>query len=731
MKGKLLLLGALAVGVLNAQAQLTGVGDSFDDGVLAETWKSNPKFELFENKNKLQINIKDANANDHFEWKLTNVDVSSNPVLTFKIKTSTKVKVFVELVDAAGKTTTEAFVEDIGDLRTKDVSIDFSKHLGTAGKIVDLKKITKFNFKFKGEEEPLLGIVYFDDIKIGTGGPNNGDTNPFPLSNDIRLNQVGFYTNGQKIAIVKEIGTATEFKLAHLPDYKVVYTGKLSKPANWEYSEENVSVADFSEFKQKGEYVILVDGKGRSFNFKIDQNIFNDVAKASAKLFYFQRTAMPLEAKYAGIWARPAGHPDIHVMVHKSAASTGRPEGSFISSSKGWYDAGDYGKYIVNSGISTFTMLALYEDFPKVYDTLKLDIPEKGNKIPDLLDECLWNVRWMLTMQDPADGGVYHKLTAHNFEGMTLPHEHTAQRLVVGKGTAAALDFAAVMAQSARIFKKFTKELPGLADTCLKAAEKAYEWAQKNPNVEFKNPADVVTGEYGDGVLGDEHIWAANELFVTTKNDKYTVGKPLATSYGIPNWSMVNTLGLYSLNNNKKLAATKYDTNFVKGQILKLADELTKEASIKSAYRVPMGTYFDFVWGSNSVCANEGILLVHAYKMTGKKEYLNAAISALDYLLGRNATNYSFVTGYGSKQVMFPHHRPSAGDKNVDPVPGMLAGGPQNTNNPESGCAYPAELPATKFKDNVCSYSTNEIAINWNAPLVYLAGAIEALMKNK
>lgn len=721
---KLIALTILIPTIVISQNQLTGISDSFDDGVLAETWKSNEKFELFENKNKLQINLKNAKEQDSFYWDLGNagIDLSSNPKFVTKIKTGTPVTMFIELLDGQNNITKKYRITHSGDLKTKDDSLMFTPEK------VNFKNITKLKFSFQSDDEETIGIVYLDDIKLGTGGPKNGDSNPFPLSYDIRLNQLGFYPDGPKIAIVKNPSN-TKFDIAQLPDYKIVYTGTLSGVAEWEHSEEKVSVADFTEFTKEGNYVVLVADKGRSFNFSIKKQVHHEMAKSAIKFYYFQRSGMPLEEKYAGIYARPTGHPDDHVMVHSSATCSDRPTGTFINSSKGWYDAGDYGKYIVNSGISTNTILSLYEQFPQVYDTLNLNIPESGNKLPDLLDECLWNIRWMLTMQDPAEGAVYHKLTAHNFEGMTLPHEHTAQRLVVGKGTAAALDFAAVMAQSARIFKKFPKELPGFADTCIKAAEKAWAWAVKNPNTAFTNPSDVVTGEYGDGILTDEFQWAANELFITTKKDIYTTGYALANEYSLPGWSNVGTLGLYSLYNNRKDIASKYDTTVIKAKILKLAEPIVKESNVRSAYRVPMGTYGDFYWGSNSACANECIALLNAYKITKNKDYLKAAISGLDYLLGRNATMYSFVTGYGTKPAMFPHHRPSAGDKNVDPVPGMLVGGPQNTNNPEAGCAYPAELPATKYKDNVCSYSTNEVAINWNAPLVFAAGAIEAYMK--
>jgi hypothetical protein len=174
---------------------------------------------------------------------------------------------------------------------------------------------------------------------------------------------------------------------------------------------------------------------------------------AALKAFYYQRTAQPIEARYAGQWNRPAGHMDDHVMVHASAVSPGRPEGTIISSPGGWYDAGDYNKYIVNSAYSIAIMLMSYEQNREYFDQLAVNIPESGNRTADLLDEIMFNMKWLLTMQDPNDGGVYHKLTTPNFEGFVMPTDCHQPRYVVAKSVTATLDFAAVMAQMARLLK--------------------------------------------------------------------------------------------------------------------------------------------------------------------------------------------------------------------------------------------------------------------------------------
>ena len=462
----------------------------------------------------------------------------------------------------------------------------------------------------------------------------------------------------------------------------------------------------------------------------------HDVAKAAIKGFYYQRVSTPLPAIYAGPWARPAGHPDTQVAVHASAATARRPAGTVLVCPGGWYDAGDYNKYIVNSGITMGTLLAAYEDFPTFFDTLTLNIPESGDRVPDLLDEARWNLRWMLTMQDPGDGGVYHKLTNAKFDGMVMPDQARATRYVVQKSTAATLDFAAVMAQASRVFGKYPRELPGLSDSCLSAAGRAWEWAVRNPKVFYDQTAlnnefepDVVTGAYGDGDVGDEWTWAAAELYVTTRQDAYFRAASFPDGkLPLPSWAQVRLLGYYSLVRFEK-ELTPVATQVVdslKKRLVNFADELISSAADR-AYATVMGAAGDYVWGSSAVAANQGIALLQAYRLTGREKYIRYALANLDYLLGRNATGYSFVTGHGDKTPRHPHHRPSAADGIPEPVPGLLAGGPNaNAARQDYVTTYSSAFADEVYTDDARSYASNEIAINWNAPLVYLAAALEA-----
>ncbi|MES2276203.1 MAG: glycoside hydrolase family 9 protein [Bacteroidota bacterium] len=551
----------------------------------------------------------------------------------------------------------------------------------------------------------------------------------------IRLNQVGYYPYGPKIAIVIQSG-ASKFSL--LEKNKVVFSGSLTTSVNPALNGKKTLIADFTVFTKPGSYVISVDGLVSS-SFVISPDAFKNLASAAVKAYYYQRASTALPEQFAGKWHRAGGHPDNQVLVHASAATAKRPTGTVISSPGGWYDAGDYNKYIVNNGVTVGTLLSLCEDFPAYIKTVKLNIPESQNKVPDILDEILYDVRWMLTMQDPDDGGVYNKLTNASFDGFVMPWVTKAPRYVVQKGTAATLDFAAMMAQTSRILKAYPKDFPGLADSCLAAAVKAWEWAAVNPNIAYDQDKmntqyspKISTGGYGDHNFKDEFMWAGCELYNTTGQSKYDQSAAFLTdkSMPLPSWGNVKLLGYYSLIRNRKklIGQTASITDTLKNRVVAIADGLINGADDR-AYRTVFGkSTRDFGWGSNSNAGNQGIALIQAYLITKDSKYLNYALSNLDYLLGRNGSGYSYVTGYGYKTPMHPHHRLSSADGVANPVPGLLVGGP----NPgqQDGVKLPSTVPDEAYVDDEQSYATNEIAINWNAPLAYLANALEALKRD-
>jgi endoglucanase len=558
------------------------------------------------------------------------------------------------------------------------------------------------------------------------------------VTDRIRLNQVGYYPSAPKTAVVTGDVEATRFYVTSTNLRDTFYAGVLSESRPSAYSTTTTRLADFSSLRRKGSFVVLIPGLGHSYVFQIGDNVYQETALATLKGFYFQRVSMPLEERYAGKWHRSAGHPDNVVYVHPSAATEKRPAGTIISSPYGWYDAGDYNKYIVNSGITMGTLLSAFEDFPDYYKSFSVAIPESKDAVPDILNEVLYNLRWMLTMQDPNDGGVYHKCTNAVFDGMVMPGITKERRYVVQKSTAATLDFAAVMAQAARVFRQYEKVLPKLADSCLHASAGAWQWARRHPallydqnemNRQFK--PEVTTGGYGDRNVSDEWLWAAAELFATTRQESYMtfIKERMTDRSFLPSWGNVGMLGYFSLMRLEATLPFAAKPAFIamKDSVLQMAAIFLEKAK-KNAFGTVMGqSARDFNWGGNSVAANQGILLVYAYRLTKEKKYLDGALSNIDYILGRNATGYSFITGIGSKSPMHPHHRPSEADGITEPVPGLLVGGPNI--GMQDKCAYPNKEVETAYVDHVCSFASNEIAINWQAPVVYLANAMEALKK--
>ena len=532
-------------------------------------------------------------------------------------------------------------------------------------------------------------------------------------------NQVGFMTNGLKqIAVVDAAGKDVVFKDA---DGKETLTVTAPEASMWKPANEEASLVDFSELKTPGTYQAYVGDEKVGHPIVIADNALEDVTKASIKFFYFQRSSTALEEEYAGKYARAMGTPDTAVMYHES---TGKEDlTATFNGAKGWYDAGDYGKYIVNSGISTYTLLQLYQHNKAYFDTLNLNIPESKNDVPDLLDEIRWNIEWMLTMQDD-DGGVFHKLTTKQFAGMVLPEKSTKQRYAIGKSVTATWDFVGVTALAADIYKKFD---PEFAEKCAKAAADARWWARQNPYAFFTQPSDVGTGSYTDGNAVDEQIWGAAELYrISPKPEfledlhQYKISKPRRKLQG---WQTVYALAAFTIATNPQVF-DEADVDSAKILIFTLADSYIDQ--VNNGYGLAIAND-DFYWGSNSVVANKGMVLLHAYILTKEQKYLDAAQGIADYLLGRNPLDMSFLTGWGVKQPMDPHHRPSKGDTVVAPVPGMLVGGPNSSADDCAKKYIDKDAPAKSYYDANCSYATNEVAINWNAPFAYLLGSLQAI----
>jgi len=545
----------------------------------------------------------------------------------------------------------------------------------------------------------------------------------------IRLNQVGYFPNEEKVVVIEGINPAGKIQVKNLQG-KTVLKPRNIRQAQSPWGDKTRYVVDISDLKKEGDYEVCV--AGAKAPLRIARHALHDISVASLKLFYLIRSGVPIESQYAGPYARPLGHADTQVLVHPSAASESHPEGTVISSPLGWYDAGDYNKYVVNSAFSIGLMLGVYEENKAYFDRLQTNIPESKNQTADFLDEMMFNMLWLLTMQDPDDGGVYHKLTTPNFEGFVMPKDCHQPRYVVAKSVTATLDFAAVMAQMARLMKG-NADYPDFSAKAAEAAERAYLWALVHPDAFYRQgdmnkqfqPA-VNTGEYGDGNATDERFWAATELYKLTGKTVYKQDalRLMPSDFLVPSWGNVSGLGMLSwLSAGDAVQADK-----VRQALQACCDAYVKDTD-QSCFQAPYGNHaHDFGWGHLSErCCGMGIALLFADQYVAKGKYRRYALENIDCLLGRNALGYCYVTGFGQKSPMHPHHRPSAADGIDAPFPGMLVGGPNpGQQDKGSNLVYPSSLPDESYVDHADSYASNEIAINWNAALVGLLCWVDA-----
>ena len=537
----------------------------------------------------------------------------------------------------------------------------------------------------------------------------------------IKVDQAGYPLHGPKVALVAAPGES--FEVRRSSDDAVVFHGKLTAAVADPDSGDQVQAADFSNFKKEGSYYLTVPGVGRSFDFALGEHVFERTYYLAMRGFYGQRcgTAVDLGPEFPG-YSHPACHQ--HGEFHISSGAKGRRDNI-----GGWHDAGDYGRYMVNSGISSGTLLWAWEIYGRNLKGISLKIPESGNGTPDILNEARWNLDWMLKMQD-EDGGAWHKQTSEHFGGFVAPQDDLMISKVIGtgsapfKGTCATADLAAVGAIAARVYEPFD---PKFAAQALEAARRAWAWTEKNPNVTFTNPSGISTGVYADPSCADERLWAAAELARTTGEpafnefflNNYAQFLPTLDSPPAENWNAVAPMALWTYALSKRKGEDAKAVEAIRERTLTAAHAIA-DRTRANPYHVSLKTT-DYVWGSNGIAAEYGMTLLIANVFSPEIAFADAARDNLHYLLGRNTFSLSWVTQVGENPYQHPHHRPSGDGKHDKPWPGLLSGGPNAGRQDAVLASLPADLPPAKvYSDRMASYASNEICINWQASLVFL-----------
>lgn len=539
----------------------------------------------------------------------------------------------------------------------------------------------------------------------------------------VMLNQVGYLPRAGKVATVQwpsgSRENAGKFDVRRTDGGKVL-EGKLSAAQVDALSGERVQLADFSAVRTPGKYLLNV-GHGGATQVEIGGDGHQHALWMATRGYYGQRCGC--HVNLGGGYEHPPCH--LHEGFDASSGRTGPFENY-----GGWHDAGDYGRYIVDSGITTGTLLWAWEMYEPVLHPMHLRIPESGGPVPDFLAEVRWNLGWMLAMQD-VDGGVWDKNTSRHFCGFVMPQDDKLEIFVIGSGKApykvatATADFAAVMAIAARVYRE--SDL-AFADRCLSAAKRAWTWAMAHPDALYvKNPKGISTGAYGDPHDSDELKWASAELWRTTGEAQYEQAllkkMPAKLKIGVPSWGNVASMAWWTYVMARRGGKPEV-VDQVKNATLETADALVKR-SRRSGYGQTLVAH-DYVWGSNGVAGNQALLLMIADRFHPQGDYRNTALANLDYLLGRNCFGVSWVTQVGTNPFMHPHHRPSVADGIAAPWPGLLSGGPNRHPSDPTASKLPKQPPMRMWIDKWQAYSVNEIAINWNAPLVFTLAGVQA-----
>jgi len=604
--------------------------------------------------------------------------------------------------------------------------------------------------------------VTFDDMYLADPQfPGYPMEEPEP-TNGIRVNQEGYFPGLNKLAtLVSDSTSAIPWQLVNSSG-SVVAEGQSTPKGLDRASGDSVHTIDFSSYTTEGTGYTLKAGTSESMPFDISTKIYSNLKYDAMKYFYLNRSGIPIEMPYADRQdlTRPAGHTND---VLKPDPEKWYKANYSLDINGGWYDAGDHGKYLVNGGISTWTMQNQYERALLTGDTSvapfadnTMNIPESGNGYPDILDEARFNLKTLLNMQVPAGneyaGMAHHK--AHDIRWTALairPDQDKMERFLQPPSTAATLNLAAIAAQGSRLWKQYDS---AFAAKCLTVAETAWDAAVKHPEVYATMEQGPGGGAYGDNYVLDDFYWAACELYVTTGDSKYydyiknsthflkmpteLVGGEDNGLTGCFDWANTAGLGTVTL----ALVPSKLATDEVataKANIKAAADKFMSIAA-DQGYGAPIeekplfgnDNIVGYPWGSNSFIINEAIVMSYAYDFSKEAKYLSGAAGCMDYIMGRNPNVQSYVTGYGDNPLENPHHRYWA--YQVDntfpkPAPGALSGGPNSgLNDPwVKGSGWLAgSRPGQKcFMDHIESWSTNEVTINWNTPLAWVTSYLD------
>lgn len=514
---------------------------------------------------------------------------------------------------------------------------------------------------------------------------------------EIAIDQIGYVPALPKVATIAPIKPNSKVELGPLHVVSVDSgavvatigtTGPVLEP---ETGGRGVWLADLSSVTTEGTYRIRVNDGGDSPRFRIGNAAVADLFSSAVRSYYLNRCGVVVDDGATGIK---------HAACHLSEAVLDGDSSVRVDLQGGWHDAGDYGRYVPTAAVTIGQFLLLAEHVPAA-----ARVSLNGT---DLLAETRFELDWLLKMQRP-DGGVYHKVSTANFAPFISPELDDAALILYTVGSADTAASAAAFARGARIFGEDRSYTQKLAD----AATRAWRWLTDHPRQ--LAPTIGKTGSYLSPDDRDTREWAAAELFALTGDrsfEAFLKARP-RTSVSAPSWADTSDLALLTY------AFAKGADSEYRDRAGKLIVSLAKERAA-SAREHPYGVALrpsEYTWGSakTALAIAEHCLLANL--LEPDRVLVTAAADQLHWVLGRNPLGQSFVTGSGARSPRHPHHRLVASGGKM--IPGMLVGGPNS--RAEDGIA-PAKRGPRSYIDDQEAYSVNEPAIDYNAPLVFVAG---------
>ncbi len=540
--------------------------------------------------------------------------------------------------------------------------------------------------------------ISFDNVRLSCSAPVES----------IRVNQVGYMAAGLKrCTFIYDAGDL--FDVVDAADQTIVYTGSIVRQELNEKTGEINGYGDFSAFQTPGTYYIRSQIGVVSPKFTIAQDPYGCLTNGVLKMFSYQRCGMALADGWAAGLAHGACHQEAGVILDTDQT---------LDVTGGWHDAGDFGRYTKTGAKAVEDLLLAYMRAPQLFNDT-MNGPDRGNQMADILDEARYELNFLFKMQD-QDGGVFARVVSEKFpDDFTDPADDHAPLIVMPKETTSTSAFAGVMATAAIAYAPLDK---AFADRCLKAAENAWKWLAEHPELIFvKNPEGYNAGVYLDDQDTDGRFFAAMALYAAKGDTSYLqeAKKLYEADASVAQGLSWNTNGGYGTWLYLTSADGESDDKSLY-EALKKDLDAQAEAVLNMVHGNGYGMSLNaYNWGSNYQTANNGMLLFMHYDLTDRQDSLAAAFEQLSYLLGQNALNMCFVTGFGTYSPTSIHNRLALA-KNVL-LQGALVGGPDGAREDEMTMALPFDTPEAKvYVDSYRSYSTNETAIYYNSPLLAL-----------